>query len=726
MSSRSGAAPAPPSSQTLSPLVVCYSYRYAAPLNLTPWMSSGQTTATLAGSTRDTASVAFVGSQVAQIVTIGDWVQIDLRDRDGGREHLFFGRVSSIDPAANVIGGSGGIEISTTISVTTWAAVFEVFQKDVRTFFQVRSADVVANPGSADLPMLAKIAAALGVAGFVAPPYVHVQTLLQMMARYGGTLRQTFDLPASFSATGAPITLLDIVAKCTRPRLDASTRPLVPTPAGSGAAGNYVVDADAVNVAVAADRSNPATASWLNSAWLLCDWATQFAAHPYYPLANATLDEVLQLASTAPLWAAACEYADLPWCQLHCCLVEHISWRGSAAILTAHDGTEFHRDFLLSISFAPIPHPVYRAGSTPLRTEDGDAVVPADSTGYSARPKVIVDTRYVSSLPMTRNDDGIHTVWQVTPLDASFRAMATYDAAWLGHVSGGRLPIFDMPGIAVYGFKPAETQTKYWFDATAKEFWPTLARKTALQYAWTIHGPDLLTGGASWPAFTANVPRPADVVLLVNEVAGTGGVVGLDRDPGFRPGPLDAALHGKPGHNRSALSVYAEAVSVHLASESGAWQGVVQVSYSHGQPILVGGSPALNGRPYWRGMAWREIGIDPKYWLPDSPVPALLEAAAVPPTDTSLPARIDKAMAAIKPATRVRRAVRHATRPAPAVPVGAGMSGMSEEPPTEITEADLIAEPETGPKPSRKRAKPVPLPAPPMRTDIGGAPGRRY
>ena len=694
-------AVAPATGQQLQPLVIGYSYRWADPLNLTPFCTHVSAPGSISGSTRDTASFSMASSEASRWLAVDDWVQIDLLDRDDGREHRFFGRVKSLDTGLGVMGDGGGLTSQTTITAVTWAEVLERFKKDARSFLQVNARDFRAGLLGQDdfakgLFALATITASRGPDGYLAPPWVQVQILLHVLARYSGTMQQTFDLPGSFSPDHEPVSLIDIICKLTRQRYSASNEPLRPgagdggtTVLGGGAA-NFTIDRDDVNVAVAFDLQTPADQPWRKSAWQLCDWDETFALLDYYVAGNGVLDGVMQLQADGTLWAAMFEYADAPWTQLFCTLVEHIDWLGSKTTLTAHDGTEFVRDFLPTISFQPAPHPCYPDDfkQNGLLDTVAHKVVRADVRGYGSRPKVLLDIRGCTGASLSQSVDDLYTAWEVTPLDQAFKKLELWDAATLLDVSDGQIPIFDRPASLAHGYRPLLQQTKYFYgqqldDGTATAFWTLLARKTALQYGWTIRGTDLVSGTITTKAFTANVARPGDVLVVTNHAGAAASVWQAQGGPADLVDQLDAAsaqadiLTGEPGRKGGAFACYVESVQLELALESGAWVSSVTLQVSHGQPVIVGQEidvHALAGTLAHRFVDWSELDIDePWYVLPFDPardIAALLQEAALGEVREGVRGEVAQWLAHSKQVERLitQETKRHRTRPARFIP----------------------------------------------------------
>lgn len=675
--------------------VIAYTYEFDTPLNLTPYVTSVQSSATLDSSTKDQATIAVLGVDPPKWLTVGDWIQIDLIDLDGSVEHVFFGPLRSITAAADVIGSGGGTAISNSLTVDTWANVFHAWRKDTKAFLQLRARDVVEGaPGIATaFPTLAAIAA--DVEGAIwAPPWVHVSLLMEVLARYGGTMRQPFDMPASFTPDeGGAISLLSMICKLNQRRKDSAGSPLTPADQING--GLFATDLPNHNVAALAALANRADEAWAKSVWALTDWHATFEALPEYPVANAVLDEIMQIDGEGDLWSAMMEYSDAGWTQLYCALVESIDYNGSARTYTAHDGTEFTRSFLLAVSLHPVPHPTYRGGPTDIVTDErGYSAVPADSEGYDRRPKVVIHVGALESSGLTRSLDNHHNYWSILPQDSAFKGIAQYDAAWVGRLSSWRFPIVDTESIRVYGYLPLEMDTKYWMRPDGSEFWPLLARKTALQYAWTVHGCNEITGTISIPLTRANIPRPADVLLLVGSrdspsVVFAQGAGTPARDDAVAASATSAVLDAHPAGGSGALSGYVEAVHLQMSvdEQSGAVAGSVSIQISHGHTADVpnGVEAVSNAGGYRRVAQLSEIGLTATWWLPYQwGIDIFLRLTNLPAgtQDATLPARTAAAAQSYAPVVRERspqrasppRAVRPPTAltapQAPPPPVG--------------------------------------------------------
>ena len=457
-----------------------------------------------------------------------------------------------------------------------------------------------------------------------APTWVQVSMIMEVLARYGGSMRQPFDLPESFMPGKGAVSLLSLICKLNHRRKNAAGDPL--RPEDLVADGLFAADLPNHNVAFLAGLVNRADATWVNSSWLLCDWQTTFAAMPQqYPVANAILDELLQIDGEGSVWAAMNEYADAPWTQLYCSLVESIDYHGSAVQLTAHDGTLFERRFLLAVSLYPTPHPVFQSLPTPIVTDErGYAAVQADATGYAHRPTTLIHVEALESSNVRRSIDTLHNYWSVLPMDASFRGIAQYDAAWMGRLSSWRFPIIDQENVRVYGYFPLELETKFWLTPAGGEFWPLLARKTALQYAWTANSCNEVSGTFSFPLSSANVPRPGDVLLVVGDRTDSSTVVqgpmAQVRKPQVKPTNISALLDGRPGPSGGALSAYVESVSVSMTTdpETGLCSGTVSVTVSHGQVAVVPGAAEHieHAGGYARVVQLSELHLAAQWWLP--------------------------------------------------------------------------------------------------------------
>ncbi len=663
--------------------VIAYTYEFAKPINLTPYVTQLSAQLTMAASTRDTTTIAADGVEVPRWLAVGDWIQIDLVPQDGPTEHVFFGSVKAIGTPFERLGEGGGVSISTTITVETWAAALETWRKDVRAYFQLRARDLVSGAPdfATSFPTLAAIAADVPGA-IAAPPWVQVAMLMEVLARYGGTMRQPYDLPESFLPGQGAISLLSLICKLNHRRKNG--RGDVLRPADQIAGGIHATDLPNHNVAFVAGLANRADESWANSAWLLSDWHRTFVAHPHYPIGNAIMDELLQIDGQGSVWAAMSEYADTPWTQMYASLVEAIDYHGSAVTLEAHDGTTFERRFLLAVALHPVPHPVYQSTATPIVTDDrGFASVEADATGYGHRPIVIAHVGGLESANLSRSLDTLHNYWSVLPMDAAFRGIAQYDAAWLGSVSSWRFPIIDADSVRVHGYLPMELETKFWLDPTATSFWTILARKMALQYAWTAHGCNEVRGSVTMPLRTANIPRPADVLLLVGDRS-TGSIHHAGDTATGRnhavASPLSALLDARPGPDGGALSGYVESVQLVISVDprSGLVSGSVDVQITQGSiATLPGGAEhAARHGGYNRVVQLSEVGLAARWWLPYSwgiDIFLRLQGLEVSNNDPTLSARTTAIAKAWTPVVREvapRRATpRRAARP-PATPVG--------------------------------------------------------
>ena len=702
---------------TLKPRVIAYSYEFSDPLNMTPYCTSIQVTQSIQGSTNDVATFEMVESQAGLWLTAGDWVQFDLATGvDGQHEHLFFGWVTGIDSSNSVLGRGGGTDQMVTVSVVTWAHALEIFRKDLRAFFQLRAKDVV--QGAPDImqsiPLLARIAQDIED-GFFAPAWVHVSMLMQMMARYGGALRQPFDLPESFTPdVDGAISLLSIICKKNKRRLNAEGDPLLPE--HGYADGYFVNDLNSENVAALSNIANESNRDWQFSVWTLSDWARTFKAHSYYPQANGMLKEIMQLDGEGSLWAAMMEYSDAGWTELYAALVEHIDHNGSSKTLTAHDGTKFKRDFLCSISFQPIPHPVYKSSGTTIQeTSRSGYAVEADATGYHQRPKFAVQVGSLESFSMRRSLDTYHNYWSVLPQDADFKGLKQYDAAFVGRATNWQFPIFDMEGVRVYGYVPLELETKYWLENNGKSFWPVLALKTALQYAWTIYGCNELVGSLSMPVYTANVPRPGDVMILLGERTSKSSVfepTGLNtslRDQMHVHGVLAEILELVPGEHGHAMSGYAESCVYNftLGERTSVWTGKINVNYTHGQSFDLGaGKLKMEGR-YHRFVQFEEVGLNPTWFLPyywGTDIFLRLNGLTTMPKDPALAARIKEGAQSYRPIVHEIAKQRSRPKKVPQPPVNTKVVVKSNEPPKKsppLAFTDVPMEREDKPKRTR-------------------------
>lgn len=633
------------SQQTIAPRVIVYSHRYAAPIDLTPICAAVQAGSSTTSSTTSSATVRMLRSPEAYLVEKGDWIQIDATDQQGRYEHLFFGQIKQDAHSSSVLGEGGGARVTPTLMAVTWGAVFQAFVRDVRLALQLFGRDLAAQgeglaglaPGK--LPTLAMLAMLLGHDdGFTVQPQRALSIVMQFLARYGGTMRQEFWLPASF-ANGSAIPLHWLICKLNRVRLDGSQVPLVVDNAGlsslkynPGAAYNYAPDDEDFNVALRMAQSLRLEDDTAESAWQLVDWAKYFDACKYYQSGYDFLNEAVEWEDSADCWTLMQEMGDLPWCELRCQLVEKIEQAPLTGIFRAHNGAEFHRNFLLSVSFKPIPHPSYKpvaASELPPRSDQaGGLLVEADTTGYDLCPKFVVNANAVTGFDFRRAVDDVFSYWMTLPRSALW-AGEQYDPIGFASQTNWVIPIINNAVMSKFGHRPNETQTRFFFGkAGATALTPYLVRKTLLQYAWTNRAGGIGRGGFNLPMFSACVPRAGDVAILRGNVTGSSET--LDRDPaGQLAGrqaiggqtSLQTAVEGKGAGQMLALSVYAEQTTwtMQVSAETGVWQGSTFVAYSHGQDVEVLSDMdpiVFAGMPYHRGMSWDELRLSVRYWLP--------------------------------------------------------------------------------------------------------------
>lgn len=623
--------------QSVRPRVIVYSYQYPKPINLTPLCTAVQCNRSIAGSTAETAILRVARSAEAYILAEGDWVQIDQTDLDGRVEHIWFGRFSSVKHGFTTMGEGGGAKISTTLTATCWGTVFKEFHKEMRMAWQLFLRDMA---GLTDLmqedvappAMLVMLAAILADEGVNVQPQRAVSMVMQFIARYGGTLRQQFWLPASFY-NGKMIPLHWLICKMNRTRLDGTQQAIVPV---GNPLPNYVSDPDAFNFAVAAAGAMETENT--QSAWTVSDWKVYFDRCAYYQSGHDLLTEVVREEQDADCWTMMNDMGDTAWCQLACSMVEKIEHKGLTGTFTAHDSTEFERKFLLTVTFKPHTHPVYYA-KTPAELaprkdpEGGDDAfkIEADATGYSLCPKFVVNADMVQSFDMSHSAENVFTYWMTMPR-SSLWSPAWIDGVALSAAMNFQIPIIDAPTMGKWGHRPNETTTRFFLggaDSKAKDvIYGFLIRKTLLQYAWTVQGARLLNGGFNIPGFSANAPRPGDVGYIRGTVQSSGEA--LDRSgSGLVPhasisddtSSSQMLAEGSGQAAGKAMSVYVESTTYTMQQDagSGSWTSSTFCQYSHGQDVEVVADfdpVASFGVPYHRFFDASEVGLDVRHYLP--------------------------------------------------------------------------------------------------------------
>ena len=637
------------------PLMICYSWRDPKPVHLTPVCTTAQATRSITASTTDTATWSALAAPETYRIEKGDWIQIDCTDVDSNQEHYWFGRITSVHHGQRSLGEGGGAQILSSFSAESWGAVFHEFHKEYQLAMQLWVRDCMAADDSKLVtppPTLAMLTALVKDAHLVFKPYQAVSIVMQFLARYGGKLRQEFWLPPSFHH-GRSIPLHWMICKINRTRLDGTQAPLKfsrqkggsPDPSSMsteipdipkiakwiGEPDAYELDADDFNFAAVAASSSATEPDPDGTAWTLQDWHGYFTACTYYQSGFDAFGEATKLEDTQDCWNLAMGAADPAWCSLSCTMVEKVDFPPLTGTFEAHDGTKFDRKFLLSVSFKPHPHPVYRAADTTTAPPiidpyvgGGAKRVEADATGYSLCPKFVLDAGACDGLDMPSSADQIFSYWITTARSELYQG-PWYEPIAAGALNNWVIPVIDNKIMGKWGHRPNETVTRYFLDQGGKSFWSHLIRKTLLQYAWTVSGGSKFTGGWNMPVFHANVPRPGDVGIIRGNI--DTGRETLDPGPdGFMPRTGDAfstssLIEGTGASVSEALSVFVESTQLTftLDQDAGRWDSSCFCSYSQGQMVSVDSDydpVAQLGVPYRRFFSWAELGIAIRYWLP--------------------------------------------------------------------------------------------------------------
>jgi hypothetical protein len=684
-----------PSYATITPGVFAYSYEWKEPINLTDYVVGVTGSLSIVGSTQDRISITMKGAIDSELLSLMDWIQLTFySEASNPPAHIFFGRISSISHGSAPMSATG-IMTTTTITAVTWAAFMLSTATEHRRWLplylrgQYKDAPTVSTWSHAeglsigtddsivkleDVPTLATLMVALdeklrdgGRQGLIPDPMTAVQLWAEMWIRFGGPLRQEFEMPVSF-ADGKSYPLHNFVAKVNRTKLKGDqTRKGIPLDTAKDGKGEQDTEFDRKM-----NLSRPFAESWYKeedddrtrkkSAWVeFFDWGSYWRDCEYYTPGRCMMKDAIRWGHEKPLWGGMHDYSDPGFTELFCSLIEHaeIPKSGLSGEAEAHDGLMFDRDFLPTIVFRPMPHPTYPLDREvkPIENDFGTSITEADATGYKLCNKLMLDVNSLVGLNMNQNGTDLRTSWVVKPEAALLGDKgAAFEDGFITAATGYKIPLYDEKAMDVYGWLPQESQTKYWMlppdpdlalrpdEMRPKEAFDVLVLKTYLQHAWTIRALDTYQGEIRFKAFNHDIPRPGDVGFLVGQPLTPGRLVipgnefPLIQADESAPNvgtqaQTRAAVHSMAsvlnGDNNYAFSFYVEGVgfSVTTSEESATHETVVTVSFSHGQLITLGSEETdangqrktkdiLKGKPYKRFVDYSEVGIDPKWWLP--------------------------------------------------------------------------------------------------------------
>lgn len=651
--------------RTIQPVVIVYSYAWKEPVNLSEYIGSVHFTRSIAASHEDTAQLQINGADLAELLSPGDWVQIDLYESSDFDwvEHHFFGRIERIGHTSmSLETQSTGITTNSLITVSTWGNVLTEFVSEFKRWMLLKIRDrnlkseISANVpedlflAGNDIPTLHSLVQQLqtvvgkdGARSSAMPtPIAAVQLYMELFVRFGGVLRQRFLMPASWG-DGKVSPLHEFIAKLNIGRVGGGSEKLLVNQSENDKLVNFARKFSDSGWYKTDPHYDAKKSAWYH----YFDWRSYFDKCPYYPIARAAMDDLATMDQTRPVFTGMKDWSDPGFNELYFGLAEHVFSPGArqSPLVHTHDGVELAREFLPSVTFRPLPHPVYRSETRealpPQRGGSGNLMVKADSTGYDNAMKFIMDVGVLDSFDGARSMDAYRSYWMVKPEGILFGSGGDTqkDDAAIGAASNWRMPILDDHAMNVHGMVPEETYTRYTFGdpgtGSPKAIWSVLTKKTYLSYAWTIRGLDLYEGTFTFPLISHNIPRPGDVGILVGQPIASGRQVNastLGSIRGIGDGDLTRdgrtkinSLMEQLGNNGDqAFSIYVESVdcTANADTSSSASSGQVTITYSHGQiitlkaPWKAKGMASQFGTLYKRFLKYREVKIDPTWWLP--------------------------------------------------------------------------------------------------------------